>query len=82
MPLAGSLGSRPLEITWLWFHGTALVALVAGVVWNLPALTLLGGGAFAVAAALFLTDMLRVFRHLFRPQAGVTAPLRAIVSSS
>ncbi len=58
------------------------MALVAGVGWNLPTLTLLGGGAFAVATALFLADMLRVFRHLVRPRAGVTAPLRPMVSSS
>lgn len=82
VPLAGSLGSRPLETAWLWLHGTAFVALAAGVTWNLSALTTLGGGVYAVAVALFLADMLRVFRHLVRPRAGVAAPLRPAVSSS
>jgi hypothetical protein len=82
VPLAGSLGSRTLETAWLWLHGAALVALVAGVGWNRSALTALGGAVFAVAVALFLADMLRVFRHLFRPRAGAAAPLRPSVSIS
>lgn len=82
VPLASSLGSRPLETTWLWFHGAALVALAAGVIWNRSALTTLGGGVFAVAVALFLADMIRVFRHLLRPRAGAAAPLRPFVSQT
>lgn len=82
VPLAGSLGSRMLETAWLWLHGAALVALVAGVGWNRSALTTLGGAVFAVAVALFLADMLRVFRHLLRPRAGAAAPLRPRVSIS
>ncbi len=77
VPLATSLGSKRLESAWLGLHGAAIAGLTAGVALGSTPLTRAGCALLAGAVLAFVSDMLCVVRHLFRPDAPTAVPLPA-----
>ena len=81
VPLATALGSRTLENGWLAVHAVALLALIVAILAGSPQLLATGSAMLAVAVLVFLTNIIRVLRHLGRPEpivdphSGVAASL-------
>jgi hypothetical protein len=67
VPLATALGSKPLELGWLVAHGAAVLLLLAGLAAGSP--SIVGAAAVLLFAAVltFLTNIVRIVRHLVQP---------------
>lgn len=82
VPLATALGSRMLESGWLVAHSAGLVVLVAAVLTGSLEFTAVGAAMLAAAIFVFLTNIIRILRHLGRPETVVEPRPRAAASLS
>lgn len=80
VPLATALGSKPLELSWLAAHATAITGLAAGALLGSAELLTIAAILLLVAVLLFIADMARIARHLFLP--ATPAPVRPAVFST
>lgn len=80
VPLATALGSHGLEIAWLAVHGTAVVLLIVAVLAGSAKLVACGSALLAAGVGFFLTNIVRVLRHLGCPAMGAAATPPVIVS--
>jgi hypothetical protein len=76
VPLAPSLGSHRLEISWLCLHATGLAVLILAIFFQSAVVAELGSFVLAAGIFVFLTNILRIGKHLW-VKLDVVAPARA-----